>query len=411
MMFLMLNFSTLRASGSFPGITVINQLDSVIFDLSQSVCASGQVTFPVYFKSDDPIYAVDFSLKFNPNGFTFSTVNNIQSGLFTSAYYNNSDSTLRFTSYSITPMINNSPLVTLRFNLPSANISLARFDSVYTLLNGDDCSRRFINPNIPAGIGLIGSPVIIPGDCSTLFINTQAGLNYLWSTGQTAAQITVCLPGTYSVTVSAVQGCNAVSQFTLLAPSPLPVELLYFKGKQVRDRIILEWATASELNNDHFTIEKRKTDGSWMACGNISGAGTTNHQNNYVFEDLNPSSGVNVYRLSQTDYDGSVQILSEEAVHFLVKEAFSVSVMPNPFQLYNHETLKVNFPCHGAVTSARLIETLSGKIYRHLPDINEVAAGNCQTELKLHQDISTGAYQLIIETEQGTFSTGVVILK
>ena len=69
LMFLALNVSALRANEPLPGITVINQLDSVIFDLSQSVCASGQVTFPVYFKSDDPIYAVDFSLKFNPNGF------------------------------------------------------------------------------------------------------------------------------------------------------------------------------------------------------------------------------------------------------------------------------------------------------------------------------------------------------
>ncbi len=401
--------SMMQAKDLNPNFVIINQFDSIIFDLSQSVCSSGQVNFPVYFISDDPIYAVDFSLKFNPNGFTFNSVTNIQAGLSTSAFYNSSDSTLRFTSYSIAPMVSNSPLVSLRFNLPSANISLAMFDSVYTLLNGDDCSKRFINPLIPAGVGLIGSPVINPGDCSTLFINTQPGLNYLWSTGQTTSQITVCLPGTYSVTVSAVQGCNAVSHFTLLAPSPLPVELLYFKGKSYESMIHLEWATASEIDNDYFTVERMDKFGDRITLGIIPGSGTAIIESRYAFNDYSPAAGINIYRLVQTDYDGDMEVFSEIAVNHRSARR-ELSVFPNPFIQGKHSVLTVEGSCPGDVQSTTLYDS-QGIVICSVPRKNSTCDTEMfKTELELNRQLSPGIYHLKIQTSREMISTRVIVI-
>ncbi len=70
------------------------------------------------------------------------------------------------------------------------------------------------NPNIS------GPSQICPGQTATL--NAGAGFSsYNWSNGANAAQVTVNVPNTYSVTVTNAQGCSASASFTL-SPAPVP---------------------------------------------------------------------------------------------------------------------------------------------------------------------------------------------
>jgi hypothetical protein len=87
-------------------------------------------------------------------------------------------------------------------------------------------------------------------------------------------------------------------------PVHLPIELLYFKGSEYNSDNILHWSTASENNNDYFTIEKTKDGIDWEVVNREHGAGNSSNQLYYSSADENIESIINYYRLKQTDYDG-----------------------------------------------------------------------------------------------------------
>ncbi|MEQ9298625.1 MAG: choice-of-anchor D domain-containing protein [Cyclobacteriaceae bacterium] len=112
--------------------------------------------------------------------------------------------------------------------------------------------------------------------------------------------------------------------------TPLPVELLYFVGVQEADQVQLDWATATEINNDHFEVQKSLDGETWEVIGVINGFGTTNTQQDYIFTDVNPHIGVAYYRLRQVDFDGAFE--HSEIVQISYRfEDFDFNFFPNPF--------------------------------------------------------------------------------
>lgn len=111
----------------------------------------------------------------------------------------------------------------------------------------------------------------------------------------------------------------------------LPIELLFFEGKQEKQTIGLSWATATELNNDFFTPEK-STDGiKWDALGTVPGAGSSIHPLQYTFKDNRPEEGVQYYRLKQTDYDGTFTFSVAIGINFEGSASVnSILIYPNP---------------------------------------------------------------------------------
>lgn len=84
----------------------------------------------------------------------------------------------------------------------------------------------------------------------------------------------------------------------------LPVEFTKFTATNKGTTNILDFTTASEINNDYFTIERASNGGTFEPLGTIIGAGDSKADINYTYTDLNPSAGINHYRIMQTDYDG-----------------------------------------------------------------------------------------------------------
>jgi hypothetical protein len=92
----------------------------------------------------------------------------------------------------------------------------------------------------------------------------------------------------------------------------LPIELLSFAGYVNSDGFnLLEWVTATELNNNYFTIE-RSTDGiEWVECSTITAAGNSTSPLRYTYRDYNYNVDAdNYYRLSQTDFNGHREYFS-----------------------------------------------------------------------------------------------------
>ncbi len=115
--------------------------------------------------------------------------------------------------------------------------------------------------------------------------------------------------------------------------SYIPVELVSFTGKTENNIIILDWITASELNNYGFEIQRLIANSQWKKIGFVNGNGTTTETNYYNFVDMEPVNGEISYRLKQQDYDGSFSYSNIVKVYFntvpLTYQLFQN--YPNPF--------------------------------------------------------------------------------
>lgn len=113
----------------------------------------------------------------------------------------------------------------------------------------------------------------------------------------------------------------------------LPVELVSFTANTNGDVVVINWTTATEVNNYGFEIQ-RTLSGSevWETLGFVTGHGNSNSPNDYSFVDATDLSGAVSYRLKQLDTDGSFQYSSViEVSTTLSKEFVLEQNYPNPF--------------------------------------------------------------------------------
>jgi hypothetical protein len=112
------------------------------------------------------------------------------------------------------------------------------------------------------------------------------------------------------------------------ANTPLPIELISFSAKQSGDKVNINWKTATETNNDYFTIERSADGYQFDAIASIEGAGNSSTANNYEIIDHYPINGINYYRLRQTDYDGKFSY--SQVVFVNMNKASDIRISPNP---------------------------------------------------------------------------------
>ena len=134
---------------------------------------------------------------------------------------------------------------------------------------------------------------------------------YLWVAGETRSPgDSLVNPGGGAYFQSTCASCGVVGDGVIIKlgiPTiPLPIELLWFEAKadEGTHSVQCEWATATEQNNDHFTVERSQAGSQFAAIGMIPGAGTSQSSISYQLEDPSPLSGLAYYRLRQTDIDG-----------------------------------------------------------------------------------------------------------
>ncbi len=109
----------------------------------------------------------------------------------------------------------------------------------------------------------------------------------------------------YSLVITDANGCQFGPFNKVVSCVTVGVELLTFNGEVQKDGNALQWVTASETNNDYFTL-LRSTDGiDFEEIAKVDGNGTTSETNVYDFLDRNAPNGRSYYRLDQTDFDGT----------------------------------------------------------------------------------------------------------
>ena len=108
---------------------------------------------------------------------------------------------------------------------------------------------------------------------------------------------------------------NLLYRRALQCVTPLPVELLSFTARNDGPAVLLEWSTATEKDNAHFTVE-RSTDGlTFQDLLNLPGAGDSQATLHYHAHDVDPMAGTTYYRLRQTDHNGTASHSNTVAVY------------------------------------------------------------------------------------------------
>jgi hypothetical protein len=177
-----------------------------------------------------------------------------------------------------------------------------------------------------------------------------------WKPMATVASGTTGAGGTGTALGSGFTNYSPVTFGTRVNSNPLPVSLLAFTAECKEGNVILNWSTASESNNDYFTLERSSDASNWEMLSVVDGAGNSNTVRNYATIDTHPLDAMNYYRLSQTDFDGQLSRL--KIVSMACEEAQgAVAYFPNPFS----STLQIEIQNVAAGQAVLKISDLTGR--------------------------------------------------
>ena len=125
-------------------------------------------------------------------------------------------------------------------------------------------------------------------------------------------------------------GCTPSYTPRCLNSALLPIELVYFHGTPnvSNHTVSLQWATALEVNNKLYEIERSSDGFDFVAFTRVAGAGTSDSEKKYEAIDKNPFMGISYYRLKQTDIDGTYTYSKIVAID--MGSRFNAVLYPNP---------------------------------------------------------------------------------
>ena len=153
------------------------------------------------------------------------------------------------------------------------------------------------------------------------------------------------IPALEGITVSGGR-LNVYNAVLAVSQTTTPVELTSFNATPDKNEILIQWSTATELNNQGFEIQRAELNGSTRIKGNyvkigfFRGNGTITENRNYSFEDKSLSPGTYYYRLKQIDLGGQAVYSKEIEAEVKAPLQFSLTQnYPNPF----NPSTRINF--------------------------------------------------------------------
>ncbi len=169
----------------------------------------------------------------------------------------------------------------------------------------------------------------------------------------------------------------------------VPVELTSFTAVTAKENVVLNWTTATELNNLGFEIERRDAanDNSWYTIGFVEGNGTSTEIHQYSFSDENPVAGKSYYRLKQIDYNGRFEYSAEVEVDYSGVTEFALEQnYPNPF---NPSTIIKYALANKQHTTLKVYDVLGNEVVTLVN--KELPAGNYEVEFNA-SNLPSGVY-------------------
>jgi hypothetical protein len=162
-----------------------------------------------------------------------------------------------------------------------------------------------------------------------VFLSTNNGANWT-EVNQGLMNIDVRSLAISGATLFAGTCCGGIWRRPL--SEMIPVELTSFTAATNGKEVILNWSTATELNNQLFEVQRSFEGSEFATVGFVSGKGTTTERQDYSYSDEVFINGKYSYRLKQIDYLGSYEYSDVVEVDFRTFSSYLLEqCYPNPF--------------------------------------------------------------------------------
>lgn len=253
---------------------------------------------------------------------------------------------------------------------------------IYGTLNFPDNGPKFNLPCNSRIDGFAGGQITAPGPDNSNKISTCGA--WVWESGDG----------------------DILGPFSL-GMSSLPVELISFEAKVDNTAVVLTWQTASEVNNDYFSIERSTNGLTFEEIGRVTANGDSRDIQEYSYYDENPIKGTSYYRLKQTDYNGSSEYVKLITANFSEEDDGTcvLNVYPNPCT--GNCTINLDdCPLSDGEVAVELYDAMGKRIVNRIqPKSND---GDISFHLNTNNNLSPGVY--IVRSKAGNKSESKTVI-
>jgi Secretion system C-terminal sorting domain len=190
--------------------------------------------------------------------------------------------------------------------------------SVYKFTSNTNPYSGSVQFNYNDGAELNGIPE------NTLTLNVHNGTSWI------AYPATVVRDGTNNFILTTGLSAVNLNELALANSStPLPLSWLSFTAIKQNKTALLQWVTAQEQNTRNFSMQHSRNGNSWTGIGILPAAGNSSSTRNYSYIHTTPVTGINYYRILQTDIDYRNSYSDIKTLRFTTgDEAFTIIANP-----------------------------------------------------------------------------------
>lgn len=189
--------------------------------------------------------------------------------------------------------------------------------------------------------------------------------------------------------------------------TPLPIEIISFNAIANSNKVELSWTTATEVNNDYFSVERSKDGITFEELFKIDGAGTSTSVKNYFEIDFHPLEGVSYYRLKQTDFNGSSTYSNVAPVRYQPNGNFGFSLFPNPGEA---KDIKIELSASKGQNILVVVRDIAGREFYSKVFITETDGKKIEA-IDTENTLAPGIYMVTASSNDAFYSQKLVIKK
>lgn len=224
-------------------------------------------------------------------------------------------------------------------------------------------------------------------------------LGNIHNSGTWGTNVTWCSAG-FDFGMPSPENCLSATENCSIAL--LPVELMKFESQILSNNdIFISWTTATERDNDYFTVHRSLNGFDWIDLETIKGAGNSDSPVEYAHIDYNVPAGMYYYRLKQTDFDGTASFSEIISTNIVGKDTPPV-VYPNPIRTSEKLFIDQLYSESGTIqivdNYGRILEEISIP-KQHQPEF----------EIPLKKQLSQGTYILRITQNTKTHQVRLLV--
>ncbi len=258
-------------------------------------------------------------------------------------------------------------------------------------------------PGGGGGGGVVWSKNPLPGTVTTDVSGGPSG--WILSSGQTGCNVNDVNNATAGAAGAVISGLLIPENSSPFAGcGVLPIELVSFEATAEKDRIRVDWVTATEVNSDHFIIE-RSMDGKFFdPILTVEAAKNSNTMQYYQAYDNEPEEGTIYYRLLQVDMDGARNYSGTRYAKFIQADRIG-NIYPNPVTSFEPMKLELVVK-HQKEINFMLVDMVGRTVYEEKRDFQK---GKYLHTIPVHH-LKPGLYFLKVIFDDNKVSSQKVIL-